>query len=84
MRKYRIRIYDSGREVLTDRDYAAFLDLDTGSGRARSRRELNQTARSLAIADGATGDDIAAYYLRIEDWDTDKHVMDWPATTADE
>lgn len=81
-RRYRIRVYDEGAEVLTDRDYAAVLDLATSYGLREAEAKLDELLPTLARADGARGDRITRYYLAVHEWDTDEFQFNWPAKSV--
>lgn len=78
-RRYRIRVFDQGAEVLTDREYMAVLDLTAGPGLRAAEGQLDALLLSLAYADGARGERVRGYRLRVEDWTTRDFVCDWPA-----
>lgn len=75
-RKYRIRVYADGVEVLADRQTLAVLDLTAGPGLRRAEGQLDRLLLSLARADGNRGDH---YHLAVEDWETGQLVCHWPA-----
>jgi hypothetical protein len=82
-RRYRIRVYDDGAEVLTDREYVAVLDLTPGAGLRQTEAKLDDLAQTLARADGARGDRVGRYYLAVHDRETDEFEFHWPAKTID-
>lgn len=77
--RYRIRLYDDGSEVHTDREYAQVFDLQSPDGLREAEARLNELVLSLAQADGARGDRVSSYYLAVEDWESGTREMDWPA-----
>lgn len=78
-RPYRIRLYERGAEVHLDRQYMAALDLTAGPGLREAEGKLDALLLSLAHADGARGERVSGYHLRVEDWHTGEFVCDWPA-----
>lgn len=80
-RPYRIRLYDRGAEVLAERRYLAPLDLTPGPGLLATKGQLDALLLSLAYADGARGERVRGYHLRVDDWNTQETVCDWPATS---
>lgn len=82
-RRYRLRVYDAGAEVLTDMRYAAVLDLD-GPGAHTAAAQLDDLADALARADGARGERIGRYYLAVHHWDSGDLECHWPAKTPPE
>jgi hypothetical protein len=74
-RRYRIRVYDRGAEVMHDRTWAAVLDWDHPTV---AKAELDELAYTLARADGARGDRVCRYYLAVHDWATGEFVCHWP------
>lgn len=82
-RQYRVRVFDDGSEVLSDREYLAVLDLAPGATLREAQAQLDELARSLARADGAKADRVIRYYLAIHDWATDELQFHWPAKETD-
>jgi hypothetical protein len=80
-RLYRIRVFDRDREVLTDRHYMVPLDLAAGPGLRATEGVLDAYLQALAHANGARGERVLGYFLRVEDPDTSRRVLDWPAKT---
>lgn len=80
-RRYRIRVYDQGAEVLHGRQYAAVLDLTPGPGLRAAEAQLDALVQTLAYADGARGRRVLGYHLTVEDPDTGEELFDWPAKT---
>lgn len=81
MRRYRIRLYRGRSERLHDQEHVKFLDLTEGGGLAAAGYELDRLVAALAYADGARGADVMSYRLHVEEHDTGRHVLDWPATS---
>jgi hypothetical protein len=82
-RRYRIRVYNDGSEVLSDREYVAVLDLTPGASLREAEAKLDELARSLARADGARPDRVFRYYLAVHELDTDEFLFHWPAKDTD-
>lgn len=80
-RPYRIRLYVADAEVRTEWRYLAPLDLSPGPGLLAAKGLLDALLLSLAYADGARGERVRGYHLRVEDWNTQEFVCDWPATS---
>jgi hypothetical protein len=78
-RRYRIRVYDNGAEVLTDREYEAVLDLASSYGLREAEAKLDELALTLARADGARDTRVARYYLAVHDRETGELELHWPA-----
>lgn len=79
---YRVRVFNGSSEVLTSRRYLAALDLSRGPGLRATATHLDQLLLSLALSDGAKGEQIRTYYLQIERWPGGETVCHWPATTT--
>lgn len=80
-RKYRIRLFDKNYEVLTDRRYAAVLDFSVGPGLRATEGQLDALVQALAYAAGARGPRTLDFRLRVEDWESQEPMCDWPAKT---
>jgi len=78
-RQYRVRVFDDGSEVLSGREYVAFLDLTPGATLREAQAQLDELARSLPRADGARADRVTRYYLAVHDRETDEFLFHWPA-----
>lgn len=79
--RYRIRLFKKNAEVFYDRPYAAVLDFAAGPGLRATEGQLDGLVQSLAYAAGAREADTLNYRLVVCDWDTDRVVCNWPATT---
>lgn len=82
-RQYRVRVFNDGSEVLSDREYVEVLDLAPGATLREAQARLDELARTLARADGAKPQHMPRYYLAIHDRDTDQLVFHWPAKETD-
>lgn len=81
-RRYRIRVYDRDREVLTLRQYMAVLDFTSGPQLRATEGQLDGLLQSLAYADGARGEKVLGYHLDVEEWEPPHdRVCCWPAKT---
>jgi hypothetical protein len=79
--KYRIRLYKKNQEVSYGQHYGAVLDFCAGPGLWATKGQLDALVQSLAWVDGARDEDTLKYRLSIHEWDTDRHFMDWAATS---
>jgi hypothetical protein len=82
-RRYRVRVYDDGAEVLTDRVYEAVLDLTGPAGLREAETKLDELVITLARQDGAPARRVHRYYLAIHDKDTGQLELHWPAKDID-
>ena len=80
---YRARIFKGGTEVLASRRWLAALDLTRGPSLRATAAHLDELLYTLALADGAKGEGIRAYYLQIEQWPGGEIACHWPATVTD-
>ncbi len=80
---YRVRVFKGNSEVLAGRRYLAALDLSRGPRLRATASHLDELLFTLAVADGARGEDIRAYFLQVERWPGGDVVCHWPATTID-
>jgi hypothetical protein len=83
VRQYRVRVFNDGSEVLSDREYVAVLDLTPGATLREAQAQLDELVRSLARADGARPAHLYRYYLAVHDRETDQLVFHWPAKDTD-
>lgn len=79
--RYRVRLYDEGAEVLTNRRWMVVLDLTPGPALRYAEAVLDAQLQALAYIHGARGDAVRRYTLRIDDWDTHEALFHWPART---
>jgi len=82
-RQYRVRVFDDGSEVLSDREYVEVLDLAAGATLREAQARLDELARTLARASGAKPQHLHRYYLAVHDRDTDDLLFHWPAKETD-
>jgi hypothetical protein len=82
-RQYRVRVFNDGGEVLSGREYVAFLDLTPGATLREAQAQLDELARTLARADGAKPQHLPRYYLAVHDRETDDLVFHWAAKETD-
>lgn len=80
-RRYRIRVFDRDREVLTTREWMAVLDFTDGPQLRATEGQLDALLQSLAYANGARGEKVRGYHLDVEEWGTGQVVCCWPAKT---
>lgn len=79
---YRVRVFKGSGEVLGGRRYLAALDLSRGPKLRATASHLDELLYTLAVADGARGEGVRAYYLQVERWPGGDTVCHWPATTT--
>jgi hypothetical protein len=82
-RRYRVRVYNDGSEVLSDREYVAVLDLTPGASLREAEAKLDELARSPWPGRTAPADRVFRYYLAVHDRDTDEFLFHWPAKDTD-
>lgn len=80
-RQYRIRVYDRDQEVLAGQHYMAALDFTPGPSLRATEGQLDALLQSLAYANGARGEKVRGYHLRVDEWPTGQLVCHWPAKT---
>jgi hypothetical protein len=82
-RLYRVRVFEDGSEVLSDREYVEVLDLVPGATLRATQAQLDELARTLARAAGARPQHLPRFYLAVHDRDNGELLFHWPAKETD-